>query len=147
MWQKENPRNLLLCHFLGSKVPKQSAFSLHVSESFYGCLIYGMQVSKGVVSLREKNRGMYIYPIFLEAEAQSCTFKKLLMNRCSHFPGIWASEISPLVLSRIFVLLPEVSPIGVSFKLTRVLLKNSIYFWLTGHWFFQTTLNTSFVGG
>ena len=102
MRQKENPGNLLLCHSLGSKVPKQSAFSLHVSESFYGCFIYGMQVSRAVVSLSEKNRKMYIYPIFLEAEAQSCTFKKFLMNRCSHFPGIWASEISPLVLSRIF---------------------------------------------
>ena len=47
----------------------------------------------------------------------------------------------------LFVILPAVLPIRISFKVTRVLLKKWIYFWLTGHLFFQTALPRSFDGG
>ena len=100
--QNENQRNLLLCCSLGSKFSNLLLSSLHVSESSYGCFIYSMQLSRELFSLSEKNREMYIYPTFREAEVENCTFKKFLMNRCSHFPGIWTPEISLLVLSRTF---------------------------------------------
>ena len=99
--QKENQRNLLLCCSLGSKFPNLSAFFSACFRVFLWLLHIQYAVVQGVI-FTQKNREMYIYPTFLEAVVENCTFKKFLMNRCSHFPGIWTPEISLLVLSKTF---------------------------------------------
>lgn len=120
--------------------------SLHVSESSYGCFIYSMQLSRELFSLRRTGKCTSTLPFWKQK------WKIVLLKSFS-----WIDVLTFLVYGllkylswcclKLLVILPAVSPNRLSFQLIRILLKNWIYFWLAGHWFFQTALPRSFDGG